>query len=217
MQNIADNFLNTYSSRCCKDVEDKLDTFIDYIEWRRVTSSAKKKRKPADTSLHQTPDGSLLDIMRNAYDLLLQCDIDIPEIESNDTYVDSGSLFLIFLHPTLGPLWEVTRQKFSSGSISKGSELQVKLAEFLWRNVQIEGSMIIAAENIMGSTRVNDKGAEDVSYIMSCYMETLSLRPTILPYKLFLITINPFLGKSSICSPRWLQIEDYFQRSRFSC
>lgn len=28
----------------------------------------------------QTPDGSLLDIMRNAYDLLLQCDIDLPEV-----------------------------------------------------------------------------------------------------------------------------------------
>ena len=28
----------------------------------------------------QTPDGSLLDIMRNAYDLLSQCDIDLPEV-----------------------------------------------------------------------------------------------------------------------------------------
>lgn len=27
----------------------------------------------------QTPDGSLLDILRNAYDLLLQCDIELPE------------------------------------------------------------------------------------------------------------------------------------------
>lgn len=93
---------------------DILDTFIVYNERRRVTSSAKKKRKPSDTSLHQvvfqifffctlvlyrmklfqilnclsgenwfymqTPDGSLLDILRNAYDLLSQCDIDLPEV-----------------------------------------------------------------------------------------------------------------------------------------
>ncbi|KAE8726771.1 hypothetical protein F3Y22_tig00006230pilonHSYRG00017 [Hibiscus syriacus] len=157
MQNIADNFLSTYPSRCYKDVEDKLDTFIVYNERRRVTSSAKKKRKPSDTSLQQTPDGSLLDIMRNAYDLLWQCDIDIPEVESNDKYVESGPPFLIFLHPALGPVWEVTRQKFNGGSISKGSELQIEVAEFLWRNVQLEGSMIIAAENIMGSTKVDDK------------------------------------------------------------
>ncbi|KAK8508246.1 hypothetical protein V6N13_055689 [Hibiscus sabdariffa] len=158
MQNIADSFLNTFPSRRYKDVEDQLDTFIVYNERRRVTSSAKKKRKPSDTSLHQTPDGSLLDIMRNAYDLLSQCDIDIPEVESNDKYVDSGPPFLIFLHPALGPVWEVTRQKFSGGSISKGSELQIEVAEFSWRNVQLEGSMIIAAENITGSTKVDDKG-----------------------------------------------------------
>ncbi|KAL1080443.1 hypothetical protein V6Z11_D10G295600 [Gossypium hirsutum] len=165
MQNIADNFLNTYPSRCFKGVEDNLDTFLVYNERRRVTSSAKKKRKPLDTSLHQTPEGSLLDIMRNAYDLLSWCDIDLPEVESNDKYVDSRPPFLIFLHPALGPVWEVTRQKFSGGSISKGSELQVEVAEFLWRNIQLDGSMIIVAENIMGSTRIDDKGVEDVSYV----------------------------------------------------
>ncbi|KAK9019166.1 hypothetical protein V6N11_053694 [Hibiscus sabdariffa] len=130
-----------------------------------VTSSAKKKRKPADTSLHQILDSSLLDIMRSAYDLLSQCDADIPEVESNK-YVDSGLPFLIFLQPALRSIWEVTRQKFSGGSISKCSELQVEVAEFLGGTIQIEGSMIIAAKNIMGSTRVDDKGAEDASYIM---------------------------------------------------
>ncbi|KAK8536956.1 hypothetical protein V6N13_000137 [Hibiscus sabdariffa] len=81
MQNIADNFLDKYyPSRCYKDVEDKLDTDIVNNEWRRVTSSAKKKRKPADTSLHQILDSSPLDIMQNAYDLLSQCDVDIPEV-----------------------------------------------------------------------------------------------------------------------------------------
>ncbi|GLT92937.1 hypothetical protein SLE2022_107470 [Rubroshorea leprosula] len=156
MQNIADNFLNTYSSRCYKDVEDELDTFIVYNERRRVTSSAKKKRKYGDVSLHQTPDGSQLDILRNAYDLLSQCDIELPEIEGNDKYVNSGPPYLIFLHPALGPLWEVTRQKFNGGSISKGSELQIEVAEFLWRNVQLDGSMIIMAENVMGSTKIDE-------------------------------------------------------------
>ncbi|XP_037497955.1 UTP--glucose-1-phosphate uridylyltransferase 3, chloroplastic isoform X2 [Jatropha curcas] len=113
MQNIADNFLNTYLSRSYQGVEDKLDTFIVYNERRRVTSSAKRKRKHTDNSLHQTPDGSLLDIFRNAYDLLSHCDIELPEIKGNDAYVDSGPPFLIFLHPALGPLWNVTRQKVS--------------------------------------------------------------------------------------------------------
>ncbi|XP_030446989.1 UTP--glucose-1-phosphate uridylyltransferase 3, chloroplastic [Syzygium oleosum] len=168
MQNIADSFLNTYSSRRYKGVEDELDTFLVYNERRRVTSSAKKKRKPSDMSLHQTPEGSLLDIMRNAYDILSQCNIYLPEIEGNEKYIDSGPPFLILLHPALGPLWEVSRQKFCGGSISKGSELIVEVAEFLWRDVQLEGSLIIEAENVMGSTRMGKNGDLILQYGHRC-------------------------------------------------
>lgn len=168
MQNIADNFLNTYSSRCYKGVEDDLDTFMVYNERRRVTSSAKKKRKHADMSLHQTPEGSFLDILRNAYDILCQCHIKLPEIEGNDKYIDDGPPYLILLHPALGLLWEVTRQKFKGGSVSKGSELQIEVAEFLWRNVQLDGSLIIVAENVMGSTRIADNGESILQYGYRC-------------------------------------------------
>ncbi|CAN1172931.1 UTP--glucose-1-phosphate uridylyltransferase 3, chloroplastic, partial [Linum perenne] len=167
MQNIADNFLNTYSSRY-QGVGDELDTFIVYNERRRVTSSAKKKQSHAGTSLHQTPDGALLDTLRNAYDLLSGCDIKLPEIEGNDKYVNSVPPFLILLHPALGPLWEVTRQKFTKGSISTGSELQLEVAEFLWKNVQLDGSLIIVAENIMGSTRMDAHGEPILHYGHRC-------------------------------------------------
>ncbi|KAG9140786.1 hypothetical protein Leryth_006966 [Lithospermum erythrorhizon] len=52
MQNIADSFANTFSSRCYNGVEDELDTFIVYNERRKVTSSAKKRRQN-NNSLHQ--------------------------------------------------------------------------------------------------------------------------------------------------------------------
>ncbi|KAK9050678.1 hypothetical protein SSX86_030351 [Deinandra increscens subsp. villosa] len=151
MQNIADNLVNSFPSRCSEGVGEMLDTFIVYNNRRKVTSSAKKKRKPADMSLHQTPDGALLDTIRNAYDILSYCDINLPEIESNDKYADCGPPYLILLHPALGPLWEVTRQKFHGGSISKGSELQLEVSEFLWRNVQLDGSLMVMSENVMGS------------------------------------------------------------------
>lgn len=38
------------------------------------------------------------------------------QIGSNDVYADSGPPYLILLHPALGPLWEVTRQKVSSAA-----------------------------------------------------------------------------------------------------
>ncbi|CAN6587679.1 unnamed protein product [Malus baccata var. baccata] len=168
MQNIADSFLNTCPSRCYKGIEDKLDTFIVYNERRRVTSSAKRKRRHAEKSLHQTPDGSLLDILRNAHDLLSQCDIELPEIGSNEKYQGSGPPFLVLLHPALGPLWEVTRQKFYGGSVSEGSELQVEVAEFLWRNVQLDGSLIVEADNVMGSTRIDQNGEPILQYGHRC-------------------------------------------------
>uniref|UniRef100_A0A1D1XVY6 UDP-sugar pyrophospharylase n=1 Tax=Anthurium amnicola TaxID=1678845 RepID=A0A1D1XVY6_9ARAE len=168
MQNIADNFMNAYSSRCYKCVEEGLDTFIVYNERQRVTSSAKKKRRWNAKSLNQTPDGSLLDITRNTSDLLSFCDIKIPKIGDNSKYLDSGPPFLIFLHPALGPLWEVTRQKFHGGYISEGSELQIEVAEFLWRDVQLDGSLIVVAENVMGSTVASEHGEPILQYGHRC-------------------------------------------------
>lgn len=167
MQNIADSFSNSFSSRCY-DVKDELDTFIVYNERRKVTSSAKKKRRHGDKSLHQTPDGSLLDLMRNAYDLLSHCDILMPEILGNENYVDSGPPFLILLHPALGPLWEVIRQKFYGGSISKGSELEIEVAEFFWKEVQLDGSLIILADHAMGSNEVDENGETILRYGKRC-------------------------------------------------
>lgn len=168
MQNIADNYFNSYSSRCYNGVEDELDTFIVYNERRRVTSSAKKKRRHGDKSLRQTPDGALLDILRNAHDLLSPCDIKLPEIEADENYVYSGPPFLILLHPALGPLWEVTRQKFYGGSISKGSELQIEVAELFWRNVQVNGSLVIIAENVMGSMKIDESGESILHHGQRC-------------------------------------------------
>ncbi|KAJ0987634.1 hypothetical protein J5N97_005990 [Dioscorea zingiberensis] len=168
MQNIADSFRNRFTTRCSKSIESALDTFIIYNERKRVTSSAKRKRKQTDTSLHQTPDGSLLDIMRNAADLLSQCNIKLPKVEDNIKYFHSGPPFLILLHPALGPLWEVSRQKFFGGSIANGSELLIEVAEFMWREVQLDGSLIVIAENIMGSTHVIDNGEALMQYGRRC-------------------------------------------------
>ncbi|XP_010504481.1 PREDICTED: UTP--glucose-1-phosphate uridylyltransferase 3, chloroplastic isoform X2 [Camelina sativa] len=168
MQNIADNFLNKFPSRCQGNLEDKLDTYIVHNERRKVTSSAKKKKPHASAALHQTPDGALLDILRNAYELLTECDIKLPMIEHNDNYVDSPPPYLILLHPALGPLWEVSRQKFKGGSISSCSEVQLEIAELSWNNVQVDGSLIITAENAMGSTTINDHGEPILQYGLRC-------------------------------------------------
>lgn len=168
MQNIADDFMNTFNYRCSKGIESELNTFIVYNERKRVTSSAKRKLKSEDRSLHQTPEGSLLDIMRNAHDLLSSCGIDIPMVQDNSEYMHSGPPFLIFLHPALGPFWDIIRQKFVGGSVSKGSELQIEVAEFLWKDVELDGSFIILADNVMGSTKNSKNGEQILHYGSRC-------------------------------------------------
>lgn len=75
------------------------------------------------------------------------------------------------------------------GSIAKGSELQIEVAEFLWRNVQVvylllaivaasliypltdvshlmqlDGSLVVLAENVVGSTETNEIGEALLQY-----------------------------------------------------
>lgn len=86
--------------------------------------------------------------------------------------------------------------QFWGGSIAKGSELQIEVAEFLWRYVQVlfllrfechffhlrfadqcnvlqlDGSLIILAENAVGSTKTNAVGEPILQYGRRyCYMQ----------------------------------------------
>jgi len=46
-----------------------------------VTSSAKKRREPGSTRIHQTPDGSFYDLMRNGWQVLQRCGMRyVPEV-----------------------------------------------------------------------------------------------------------------------------------------
>ncbi|XP_024518512.1 UTP--glucose-1-phosphate uridylyltransferase 3, chloroplastic [Selaginella moellendorffii] len=153
MQNIADSLQNHYQHQLTSIDHDNLDTFIIYNQRRKVTSSAKRRRKLDDQTLHQTPDGSFLDITRNAFDLLTSCGVAIDEMESNQCYIDTGPPFIALLHPAIGPLWNIFRQKIYGGSIRKGSEVQLEISELSWTNVDVSGSLVVEAENIMGTVK----------------------------------------------------------------
>ncbi|KAG0557572.1 hypothetical protein KC19_11G141300 [Ceratodon purpureus] len=162
MQNIADLLVNRRSSTISPEEHDELGTYVIYNDRRKVTSSAKRRRKPNEASLHQTPDGSFLDVTRNAYDLLRSCGVTMPEMLGNHCYVDNGPPFIVLLHPALGPIWDVVRQKIRGGSIAEGSELQLEIAEFSWRDVKLDGSLVVQAANIMGSVQAPANGAEGI-------------------------------------------------------
>jgi hypothetical protein len=64
-----------------------------------------------ESEIVQTPDGSFLDVTRNGFELLTSCGVQMPKMESNHCYVDSWPPFIVLLHPAMGPLWDITRQK----------------------------------------------------------------------------------------------------------
>jgi hypothetical protein len=154
MQNLADSLLDRSPQRLCPEEAANLSTFVVFNERRYVTSSAKRALVPGSDRVHQTPEGSFLDLMRNARDLLEMCGVSAPELATNREYVDAGCAptFVWLWHPALGPLWQVVAQKVRGGSISRHSEVKLEVAELLWQDVSVDGSLRVFAENIVGHT-----------------------------------------------------------------
>ena len=83
VQNLVDSLPQTFDSPVPEELHSALNTFVVYNRRRCVTSSAKRRRAPGSTMVSQTPDGSFLDLMRNARDLLSRCGLHhVPEVHS---------------------------------------------------------------------------------------------------------------------------------------
>ncbi|KAH7283470.1 hypothetical protein KP509_34G009000 [Ceratopteris richardii] len=168
MQNVADLMINTFSSQLKPSQHGCLDTFVVYNKRRKVTSSAKKQRKRTDFLLHQTPDGSFLDVIRNAHELLSSCHIEMPNMESVECYLEHGPPFIAILHPAIGPLWNIVQQKITGGQLTRGSELQLEISELFWKDVQLEGSLLVLAENVVGSLQDTENEEKILFYGKGC-------------------------------------------------
>ena len=156
MQNIADVLMQ--ESQPGQRLEESewgdLPTFILHTLRRRITSSAKKKRdmtKP-NPNLAQTPDGSFLDLLKNASDLLDRCGVSHPPPEGGtpQEYLDSGPGFIFCCHPAIGPLWDVTVQKIKGGNLADRAEVRLEVAELQWEDVRVDGSLLVNAEAPLG-------------------------------------------------------------------
>lgn len=82
MQNLVDSLAQHFQEAVPSERHGELNTFVVYNQRSRVTSSAKRKRQPGSLKIHQTPDGSFFDLMRNARDMLLRCGFDVPQVSA---------------------------------------------------------------------------------------------------------------------------------------
>ena len=158
MQNLADCF--------GADSPEELDTFMVYGPRRKVTSSAKRQRSPNSTKIHQTPDGSLYDLLRNAADMMTGAGMAMPELGSVQEYLDSGPGFLFLFHPAMGPLWSVVAQKMRGGRMWPRSEVQLEVAEVDIENLKVDGSLLVVADAVMG--HVTNASKKYLRYSEAC-------------------------------------------------
>lgn len=80
LQNLVDSLAQHFQEAVPSERHSELNTFVVYNQRSRVTSSAKRKRPPGSLKIHQTPDGSFLDLMRNARHMLLRCSCQVPQV-----------------------------------------------------------------------------------------------------------------------------------------
>lgn len=150
MQNIADFFDETFDHLLSSKEKQQLKTYLTYNH-RRKTISAAKREFTLGSNLLETPEGCFLDILQNHRDLLINhCYFQVPSVSDPLHFFEKGPSFIFLFHPALGPLYSVIGQKIRGGRLHHGSELQLQIAEVDLENLDLNGSLLIQAESLMG-------------------------------------------------------------------
>ncbi|MFZ0565111.1 MAG: UTP--glucose-1-phosphate uridylyltransferase [Chlamydiales bacterium] len=130
--------------------KEELPTFLTYNERKHTLSTAKRNYKRG-SKLLETPVGAFYDLLVASHDLLQNyCQISLPSLPSQEDYLEKGPSFLFLYHPALGPLYALIQQKIRGGKIGEGGELQLEIADLLIENLDLQGSLLIEAKQLLG-------------------------------------------------------------------
>lgn len=129
---------------------ESLPVFLTYNARERTISAAKRSFTP-EKALMETPEGAFYDLLFNAHTLLKEtCGMALDPFCGRDAFLDNGPSHVFLYHPALGPLYSLIGQKIRKGRLFHESEIQLEIADVLLQNLDIEGSCLIEAENILG-------------------------------------------------------------------
>lgn len=144
MQNIADVFVEKRGSALKTE-----RTFVTYNRRHKTISTAKKAFVPGKPA-QETPENCFYDLLTAHRELLVECGFALPSKRSLEEYLQKGPEFLFLYHPALGPLYSMIRKKMVGGQLAVGSELLLEIADYRAKNLQIQGSLQIIAEQPTG-------------------------------------------------------------------
>jgi len=145
MQNIADVFVEKKGDSFATK-----KTFVTYNQRHKTISTVKKAMAPG-RSFEETPENCFYVQLQAARELLQKdCSFSLPSAYSLSQYLEKGPDCVFLYHPALGPLYSIIRQKISGGKMSLHSEMQLEIAEIEMKDLDLEGSLVICAKNLLG-------------------------------------------------------------------
>ncbi|MCB1149069.1 MAG: hypothetical protein KDK48_02805 [Chlamydiia bacterium] len=152
MQNVADE-LHTFVPEGKKP---SLRTFVCHGKRHKTLATTKRTLKECKGS-EQTAEKAFYDRLKCHWELFSdRCGMQLDPLCSFEEFLQAGPNYLIHYIPALGPLYSVIAQKIRGGTLSKGSELSLKIAELDVENLALEGSLLIDSHNALGS--IGDNG-----------------------------------------------------------
>jgi UTP---glucose-1-phosphate uridylyltransferase len=175
MQNIADYIVDKIPKKLKNNETGQLRTFLTYNTRKKTISVAKQAYE--EGKLKDTPEECFYDLLANYRDLLSNhCQMDLPSEQDEDDYMMAGPDCIVLFHPALGGLYSVIKQKIHGGKLAKGSEWILEISEAHIVNLDLDGSLIIEAEAIVG--RENDQGmlAFDEDHCGKCTLINVKVR-----------------------------------------
>lgn len=150
MQNIADYLTDSFDRP--QDIQNPLNlkTFLTYNSRQKTISVAKRSYVPGG-AVQETPEGCYLTLQQNHYELLSRyCQMSLPIFPATEVFVKKGPAAHFIIHPSLGPLYSIVKQKIQGGTIAERSELVLNISELEMINLNLKGCLLITTKCPMG-------------------------------------------------------------------
>lgn len=144
MQNLADALIE-------KKKPDQLEKSFITTNLRRKTISSIKRGYSRGQSPMQTAELCLYNLLENSRELLETfLHFDVPKLPDLDTFLELGPPFLFHYHPALGPLYPIIAKKIQRGTLVRGSELSLQIADLQMEDLYLDGAFKVATDAPMG-------------------------------------------------------------------
>lgn len=141
MQNVADALIE-------KEMQSR--TFIT-LNKRKKTISPVKKEFAFGSSMKETPEDCYLTFLENAKDLLENyCGFELPSFRDSLSFFVEGPPFIFLYHSALGPQYAIIAKKLRAGRLAMGSELKLQIADLDVEGLDVDGSLHIVTDAILG-------------------------------------------------------------------